>query len=87
MDLGFRIKGKLLQNRSEKDLSATLYKMDFTLLMHQLFYMRGYKYRNWKKEDWVCKDCAAELFTDTLPFWWLDYKRKGKLNFSLYWFQ
>jgi hypothetical protein len=51
MDLEFIIKGKLSQNWVEKDLPATVYDMDFTLLMHQLFDMRGDKYRNWHKED------------------------------------
>ena len=76
----FHFKGKLSSNPMEKDIYATPRSIDYSLLMCQLFDMRGRNYSSWAKEHWLCIDCVTDLFTDTLPLWWLDRKRKGKLS-------
>jgi len=78
-DLGFKylVKGQLAKNQAERGLHNILCKMDYSMLMCQLFDMRGSEYSNWAKEDWVCYNCVSEFFIDTMPFWWLERKREA----------
>jgi hypothetical protein len=47
------LKGQLSENRADMGLYDTLRRIDYSMLMCQLFDIRGSDYSNWEKEDWV----------------------------------
>lgn len=75
MDLG--PKRKLLGNRSEKQIYPTLHQMDSSTLINKLYGSKQTPYQSWTKDKWACTWCLHKFFWDTVPFWWLDRKRRG----------
>jgi hypothetical protein len=49
-DYEFLLKGQLSKNRADTDLYDTLRRIDYSMLMCQLFDMRGSDYSNWAKK-------------------------------------
>lgn len=77
LDLHLYFKGKLFTNAAEKGLKSTLQSINYSALMHEMYESRRGVYRDWSKDKSVCFDCLEQFFLKTLPFWWLDRKRKG----------
>jgi len=77
LDMILIIPGNLGPNRTEDGLHKALHDMNYAVLMLEMFDSKREAYATWSRSDWVCFDCLRVFLRDTLPFWWLDRKRKA----------
>ena len=62
----------------ESQLRETLRNLDYRTFMDTLFDARSHIHSDWKKDDWICRNCLSSLWIDALDIWWLELKRKGR---------
>ncbi|EED81328.1 predicted protein [Postia placenta Mad-698-R] len=70
------LKGKLGLNEQDRAMGKVARAMDCSKLLHELFNVARDPYRNWSRKEWFCHDCIRNLYEDTLPFWWLERKKR-----------
>ena len=75
LDFHMYFKGNLWTNRAE-GISGCLQAVDFPTIMGEM--VDNNQNSNWTKEGWACHLCLSTFFTDMLPAWWLERKKKGR---------
>ncbi|KAF8435337.1 hypothetical protein L210DRAFT_3550868 [Boletus edulis BED1] len=71
------VPGNLCFNLVEEEPLVQAFSDDWSQLLREMFTCRQDEYAQWSKQDWICGQCWATFFKDTIWRWRLWQKKKA----------